>query len=294
MTGGTVEDAINSSGITLGEKDKINYDLSEPAVPDMNIVISQFVSIAASVDGKNENYLVPDGSVKNALEYLKVDISNDDVLNYDLGDNVFDGMNLVIKRVVYEQKTVTENIPFEKVYKKSDLLDKYNKQVVSNGKLGKKEVTYKTKIVDGVETEKEVLNSKVVLEPVNEIIVEGTRCVRENAKSEKSDEVVSTGQNSGKQCWVGVATAYTASSNSRTSTGKVPKQGVTIAVNPRIIPYGTKLEVCSQDGKKICNGIAQDTGGAMMKGNALIDIFMDRRSDCIVFGRRKVIVRERI
>jgi 3D (Asp-Asp-Asp) domain-containing protein len=63
-----------------------------------------------------------------------------------------------------------------------------------------------------------------------------------------------------------VATAYTG--DTITSTGTTPKWG-TIAVDPTVIPYGTKVYIPQFD--KVF--IAEDCGGAI-KGNK-IDIFMN-------------------
>ena len=67
------------------------------------------------------------------------------------------------------------------------------------------------------------------------------------------------------------ATAYTG--DTITSTGTTPKWG-TIAVDPKVIPYGTKVYI-PEFGKTF---IANDTGGAI-KGNK-IDIFMNNRKEC--------------
>ncbi|QGG48683.1 3D domain-containing protein [Heliorestis convoluta] len=77
------------------------------------------------------------------------------------------------------------------------------------------------------------------------------------------------------------ATAYTHTGN-RTFSGKWPKVGL-IAVDPRVIPMGTKLYV---EGYGIAE--AADTGGAI-KG-AMIDVFFDTREECILWGRRQVTI----
>lgn len=66
----------------------------------------------------------------------------------------------------------------------------------------------------------------------------------------------------------------------RTSTGTVPTAGRTIAVDPKVIPYGTIVEI-----EGYGTYIAEDCGGAV-KGN-IIDIYIPGRENCIQFGRRK-------
>ena len=76
-----------------------------------------------------------------------------------------------------------------------------------------------------------------------------------------------------------VASAYTGYST--TSTGQKPVWG-TIAVDPRVIPYGTKVYI-PQFGRTF---IANNTGCAI-KGNK-IDIFMNTKKECYNWGRRTI------
>lgn len=76
-----------------------------------------------------------------------------------------------------------------------------------------------------------------------------------------------------------VASAYTGYST--TSTGQKPVWG-TIAVDPKVIPYGTKVYI-PQFGRTF---IANNTGGAI-KGNK-IDIFMNTKKECLNWGRRTI------
>ena len=81
-----------------------------------------------------------------------------------------------------------------------------------------------------------------------------------------------------------VATAYTlgeGSGTGRTSTGKRPKEGRTIAVDPRLIPYGSKVFVVGHGWR-----IAEDTGGKI-RGRR-IDVFFRYRRDALRFGRRRL------
>ncbi len=64
--------------------------------------------------------------------------------------------------------------------------------------------------------------------------------------------------------------------SSQTATGTVPLAGRTVAVDPKVIPYGSEV---------IINGhtyIAEDCGGAI-KGNR-IDILFDTHQEAIEFG----------
>jgi 3D (Asp-Asp-Asp) domain-containing protein len=65
-----------------------------------------------------------------------------------------------------------------------------------------------------------------------------------------------------------------------TATGVLAEAGRTIAVDPKVIPYGTEV---------IINGntyIAEDCGGGI-KGND-VDIFFDTHEEALQFGRKKL------
>ena len=75
----------------------------------------------------------------------------------------------------------------------------------------------------------------------------------------------------------------------RTASGLVivPNTGMkVIAVDPKVIPLGTKVYVETLNGEDYGYAIAADTGGAI-KGNK-IDVYMDSHQDALKWGRRNV------
>jgi len=94
----------------------------------------------------------------------------------------------------------------------------------------------------------------------------------------KSQAESSSNNNNGTSMSV-EATAY--AGDTITSTGTTPKWG-TIAVDPTVIPYGTKVYIPKFD----MVFTAEDCGGAI-KGNK-IDIFMNSESECTTFGRQNI------
>jgi len=72
------------------------------------------------------------------------------------------------------------------------------------------------------------------------------------------------------------------SSPDTTATGTRPRPGV-VAVNPKIIPYGTIMYIEGYGW-----GIAEDTGGAIRRRTDLIDLFFYTHDEAYAWGRRTV------
>ena len=105
----------------------------------------------------------------------------------------------------------------------------------------------------------------------------GESIVRQNGKIlyfNERGKLTSTGKS-----YKSNASAY--SGHSTTATGQKPKWG-TIAVDPKVIPYGTKVYIPYFNRTFVAN----DCGGAI-KGTK-IDIFMNSSKECYKFGRRNI------
>jgi 3D (Asp-Asp-Asp) domain-containing protein len=100
-----------------------------------------------------------------------------------------------------------------------------------------------------------------------------------NTTSNNNNSSNNNALSQGKKTMNVVAAAYTG--HGTTSTGQKPMWG-TIAVDPRVIPYGTKIYIPAFN--KVF--IANDSGGAI-KGNK-IDIFMNSKKECYNWGRKTI------
>ena len=87
------------------------------------------------------------------------------------------------------------------------------------------------------------------------------------------------------------ATAYThtdAGCDMTTATGTTVRVGA-IAVDPRLIPYGTRMFIVSNDGKYIYGiATAEDCGGGI-KGDQ-VDLYFPTTKECFQFGKRAVTI----
>ena len=298
LIGGTVADALEESGVKLGEKDSVNYDRDEALFDKMNIRVTRVMKIKVTADGETNEYEVSAETVQAALEKCGVELSEDDRLNVKPKDKLKNGMAIVVQRV--ETKEVKEKVEtdYPTNYLTSDDLYEDETSVKTPGEKGEKEITYKVTYVEGKEEAKEKISEEVVKEPVPEVIVKGTK-VREEETAPPPDYSGGNGTGSVAGTFVdmygntvsysslltGTCTAYSVPGGT-TSIGMDAVYGV-IAVDPNIIPYGTRMYVTSPDGSVVYGyGVAGDTGGAAMAGDIIADLCYNTIEECSIIGRR--------
>lgn len=225
-------------------------------------------------------------TVKELLSENEVKYDDNDIITPSLDSEVNDYMEIKVVDVTESKISEKVDIPFEVKSVDDENLLKGKTEVSQEGEAGEKEITYTLTYHDGKLIKKVLEGESISKEPVDKIVKNGTK---EEVKEEvivasrgtTSRNISTTSQESsttGTHMSV-VATAY--AGDSITSTGTTPKWG-TIAVDPRVIPYGTKVYI-PQFGRTF---IANNTGGAI-KGNK-IDIFMNTKKECYNWGRRTI------
>lgn len=298
LTGATVGQALRKAGVEVGEGDSLNYEKNEPLFDKMTIRVVRRTNISVTVDGKTQEYAVSAQSVGEALEKCGIVLGEDDRLSCKAEDKLTEGMEIVVSRVVKEKASVEEEIPFETVYEDTDSLAAGETSVKTEGVPGKKEVTYEVVYVDGKEESRTPVEEKVLEEAQNEVVLRGTR-----EDSSSPAPAPDTGSGSGStgsgktfvdhngnvveytSMLTGNCTAYSVPGGT-TSLGWDAVYGI-VAVNPNIIPYGTRLYITSPDGSVVYGyGIAGDTGGAVMSGEIIADLCYNTIEECSIIGRR--------
>lgn len=233
------------------------------------------------------------GTVSDILNSAGIELKPDDLVFPNLNEKPTDAKITLFKA---KEKLVDkeEAKPFDTIYQESkDPALKENK-VIQQGVNGVKKITKKEKYVNNVLKGSVVVKEEVVKEAIP-MIIETPMKSLVNEVTFSSDEFLSRSMT---RKLVMTATAYEAGPR---STGKRPGDrgyGITasgtrarrgsVAVDTKIIPFGTKLYIKSLDAEIPDYGyaIAEDTGGAI-KGMK-IDLFMNTVAECFQFGRRKV------
>lgn len=277
---GTVEEVLDRTGITLTDNKSVTPSLNTVITDDTNIYVYNAKNIKLTTNGTEMSVKAPEGTVENALNILGYTVTDNDILSVDKNAQVEDDMEIILKKVTYVDEKSTEKISYKTVEKDSDDILTGESEVSQNGADGEKEVTKRCKYIDGKYASTKVIGEKVTKEPVDKVILNGTK---RGTITDTSGAPVSY-----RYMVSGSGTAYTAAPGSLTATGSTVYEGG-VAVNPAIIPYGSKLYIEAADGSHVYGyATAVDTGGALMDGSAIVDLFYFSYDDCVNFGRRDV------
>lgn len=284
---GTVADAIKKADIKLAENEIAVPSEDTGILGDMTISIYEGKKLKVTADGETKKVLVPYGKIRESLNKAGFNVSEDDILNVKDSTQVEDISKVTIKRVTYGEETTSEKIAFKTEHKNSDKIELGFTKVKTEGKNGEKLVTKKCKYIDGKKVDEEKLSSKTIKKPVNELVLVGTKGAATSGGAGTFTDMYGN-EIAYTQVLTGSGTAYTSPAGASTATG-VPAYHGGVAVNPNIIPYGSKLYIESTDGSFVYGyATAVDTGGALMSGTAIVDCYYYTYNECVNFGRRNV------
>lgn len=243
------------------------------------------------------------GTVSDALTLAGYTVDEFDFVEPALNTKIYETTYIDYTDINYVDSTYTEVIDYKTETVYTDTLEKGKTQTLQKGSEGLREVTLSEKFVNGESVEKTVTDTKILTAAVNAKKLVGTKVVPSNpavagySSAVKSVSVLTPDADIAldangnpvnyKSKMTCRATAYTYTGNN-CATGVAPKPGY-IAVNPKVIPYGTKLYIKSADGSVIYGyAVAADTGGFVKKYPNGIDLFMPTQSACSSFGVRNM------
>lgn len=286
----TVRDVLEQNGISVRYYDYINVNLDSKLqkIRKNEIYIKRAVPVNVFVDGQELKLMTYRDTVKETLTSNAINLGDKDRLDgVTLDDKIIKDMNIKVIRV--KEETVAEKfaVPFKTINRENSRLDKGTEKTVREGKEGIREKLYKVIFEDGKAVAKNLVSDSIVSNPIDQIIEFGTVL---NFKTSRGDVVRY------RKVLNMRATAYT---SSYADTGKSPgdpgfgitytgmkaRKGV-IAVDPKVIPLGTRVFVEIPGRNDYGYAIAGDIGGAI-KGN-LIDLYFDDMGTVNSWGCKNV------
>ena len=273
----TVEELLAAEGVVLRPRDSVDPALHTKLFFDATVTILRPTAVCLSLGSETKTVLTNAETVGDFL--LEQGITLDETLRLeDFSEaRIYEGKAIALTTLSNATQTDYETVPYNTQSTYSDTVEKGTTTVVRPGTPGTKTITTKIFYENGVEVNR-IVTEEVTVEPVDEIVEIGTK-----------DYIVTASGTHLKNAVRALDYTATAYCLKGICAGGMRSQVGVVAVDPRVIPLGTKLYIEAADGSwsyGFC--IAGDTGG-VIKGN-IVDLYYDTYDECIQFGRRKAVV----
>lgn len=278
---------LKEAGITLGESDV--YEFRETRDRTYALEIERAFDVDFTCGGVQQTVAMLEGqTVADLLKKAGVTVGEEDILNLSPETVVTPETQVQLQRVTYQTETVSEVIPYETIKQHTPLLKNGQTRQMSAGSDGAKTTTTVRKYIDGVYQETVSQNVVVTKEPVSELVLYGDSSATVSTLETPSNLKLDSNGNPVNYVKkiTGKGTAYSARDGAKTASGRYAIPGH-VAVNPNVIPYGSKLYIKSTDGSFVYGyAVAADTGIALMDGRVTVDLFFDTYLESCLFGAK--------
>lgn len=281
-------DVLDEAGMALEEHD--TYTTQDGS----SITIRRAMEVQLLYRGSSSRITSGGETVGELLARMGLDVTASDTLSHPLDAAVTDGMVLSVDQSITRQEVYSVTVPYETTYCADTSLPEGTEEVLIQGRDGELLCTAEVSYLNGREVQRKVTDEKQTIAPITELIAQGTGKPMEEESREmpiiedgyiimpsgeiltyyKTDNVTATGY-----------THTDAGCDMITSTGTTVHYG-TVAVDPRFIPYGTRMLIISHDGERYYGiATAEDCGGAIKRDR--MDLYFPTYQECIEFGKRR-------
>ncbi len=295
-------EVLDEAGLDLGEDDTYT---TQPGFAMSEITIQRTQTVHISYMGENMTVNSYGETVEELLTRLDLTLTEGDVISAAKTAMTFDGMELVVSRMETVEENHITSIPYETRYCYDVTLRKGEQKVLTEGMEGVMEHFDSVRYLNGQEVGRTELEQRVIAAPVHELIAVGlgaelteeetfvtepTELPEEQGALLIGDGFLITADGemlTFSHSEIFKATAYHNTDPGctiYTAIGTLCRVGA-IAVDPKVIPYGTKMFIVTNDGRYIYGeAVAEDCGSAI-KGNR-VDLYFDTVAECERFGVR--------
>lgn len=281
------EEVLGQAGLELEDEDTYHAGGTD-------IQIHRAQRVMLNLRGRELEVISQAETVGELFSRLGIELGSGDRLSHGLHQYTFDGMVLRVDRTVHQLETYAVAVPHEVRYCMDATLPEGSREVLIPGSDGELLCTAQVTYTNYQETSRSLLSQTMTAAPVTEVVAVGTGTLPGPPDPEGMPEIgdgyirLPTGEVLTYYDTAQVrATAYTHTDEGCdfiTYTGTRVHVG-TVAVDPRFIPYGTRMFIVSNDGAYIYGiSVAEDCGGAIKRDR--IDLYFPTYNECIQFGRR--------
>lgn len=174
----TGKQVAKEAGILLHDEDTATLrtatDLAEVGTPEV-LTIRRAIPVNFVFYGKSVTVYTFAKTIGELLKQKNIIPAADDTLMPGASTVITEGLKVELWKNGEQTVTVDEDIPFETQQTQDANQDKGYKQVQTVGASGKKTVTYRITMQNGIEVKRDVVNSVTTKEPTKQVEIIGTK-----------------------------------------------------------------------------------------------------------------------
>ena len=274
-------EVLAEKSVTLGQWDELSAPLDAKVKDGDTIYVYRADTINFTNGKESSVQITAKPTVRDFIASMGIDPCGSISTNVALDEKVTGGMDICVTYIDEKFISSDEVLAYSTTRVANNSMTSGTSKVVQQGSDGLVNRVYREYYENGELVNRELVEENVKVAAVDSVVEYGTK-PRQTISYSRTN-VSRGGDYRYSKCIEMTATAYCL--NGTTATGMKTRYGV-VAVDPRVIPLGSRLYIEGENGTWIYGtAVAADTGGAI-KGN-IIDLYVESYSEAINFGRRK-------
>ncbi|MBV7329526.1 G5 domain-containing protein [Chloroflexi bacterium TSY] len=256
----TVGAALRQAQITIYLGDEVQPSMGSPVTTGLRVFIDRSTPVSLHVDYQYTKTRTQARTVGDTLIDLEIGLSGLDEVTPPLDTELYDNIEIHVKRVRQDIEIEEDIVPFETVFQPDRNLLIDTQQMINPGAEGITRRRERVRYEDDGEVSRVLEDTWIAQEPAQRVIAYGQRIEPNNVTMPDGQTIT---------YWRRIrmkATSYSAGTAGvspdqpyygRTYTGDVMRKGI-VAVDPQVIPLRSKVYIPSYG-----YGDALDTGSAI-------------------------------
>jgi uncharacterized protein YabE (DUF348 family) len=175
VTGSTVEDVLEHVNVRLRQGDRVEPSRGAPIEEGDVIVFREAVQVRLSIEGRDRRIITNAPTVAYLLDSMGVILEKRDRVVPSPAAELLTGMRISVIRVEVRRVTEQAEVAFGTDVVYSDRYIQGQRVLERAGVPGLQELVYRVRLENGAEGARDLVDRRVLREPVNQVLVVGTR-----------------------------------------------------------------------------------------------------------------------